>query len=223
MSALPISLATRPRGASVSAATAPLDLAAQVGASGWARLPAAVQRRFGVAHADTDYLGRMDLRCSRIGRLYARLSWLFGGPLTRINASAVPTLVRVSANGQGGVVWERRFQRDGGGRGLRVVRSTKEIGADGRLTERTDGGLGMSLDVFEEDGSLIFRSRHFQLVLGRLRMTVPALLTPGVCRVTHTDLGQGLFRFTLSMVHPLWGETFHQSGVFADPSCESAA
>jgi len=33
----------------------------------------------------------------------------------------------------------------------------------------------------------------------------------------HTDLGSGLFRFTLSMVHPLWGETFHQTGVFADP------
>jgi len=52
---------------------------------------------------------------------------------------------------------------------------------------------------------------------------VPAWLTPGVCRVTHTDLGQGFFRFTLSMVHPLWGETFHQTGVFADPDCESAA
>jgi hypothetical protein len=50
---------------------------------------------------------------------------------------------------------------------------------------------------------------------------VPAWLTPGVCRVTHTDLGHGFFRFTLAMVHPLWGETFHQSGVFADPACDS--
>ena len=42
-------------------------------------------------------------------------------------------------------------------------------------------------------------------------------LTPGTCRVTHTDLGDGLFRFDLDMVHPLWGHTFHQSGVFVDP------
>ena len=40
--------------------------------------------------------------------------------------------------------------------------------------------------------------------------------TPGTCRVSHRDLGDGRFRFTLSMVHPLWGRTFHQTGVFAD-------
>jgi hypothetical protein len=52
---------------------------------------------------------------------------------------------------------------------------------------------------------------------------VPALLTPGTGRVTHTDLGDGLFRFDLDMVHPLWGHTFHQSGVFADPVVEGGA
>jgi hypothetical protein len=200
----------------------PLDLRALVGAVAWARLPQAVQRRFGAAHADASYTGRMDLHCSRIGRLHAGLARLFGGPLTRMNASAVPTTVHVCGNGRGGVVWERCFHRngEGGARGARIVRSTKEIGADGGLQERTDGGLSMSLEVFEEAGSLVFRSRRFWLVLGRLRVSVPAWLTPGVCRVVHTDLGQGLFRFTLTMVHPLWGETFRQSGVFADP-CES--
>jgi len=201
---------------------ASLDLPALVGATGWARLPQAVQRRFGTAHVDTTYVGRMELRCSGIGHFYAWVARLFGGPLTRINANTVPTAVRVYDNGRGGVVWERRFHRDGESEhGAHMVRSTKEIGADGGLLERTDGGLSMSLDVFEEDGALVFRSRRFWLVLGRLRLPVPTLLTPGVCRVTHTDLGQGFFRFTLAMVHPLWGETFHQSGVFVDPHCES--
>jgi hypothetical protein len=36
--------------------------------------------------------------------------------------------------------------------------------------------------------------------------------------VVHTDLGAGRFRFTMSMVHSLWGETFYQSGVFSDPA-----
>jgi hypothetical protein len=201
---------------------APLDLPTLVGAAGWARLPQAVQRRFGTDHADATYIGRMDLHCSRIGRFHALLARFFGGPLTRTNAHSVPTTVRVYDNGRGGVVWERCFHRGAKG-GERVVRSTKEVGANGGLLERTDGGLSMALDVFEEDGALVFLSRRFQLVLGRLRVTVPALLTPGVCRVTHTDLGQGLFRFTLTMVHPLWGETFHQSGVFVDPPCESAS
>ncbi len=208
----------------VAPAACALDLPALVGAAGWSRLPAAVQRRFAVAHADVTYQGSMDLRCSVVGHVYAALARVLGSPLTHLNADAVPTTVRVSDNGHGGVVWERCFHAE---RKERTVRSTKEIGADGGLLERTDGGLSMSLDVFEEASALVFRSRRFWLVWGRLRLPVPALLTPGTCRVVHTDLGDlgdlgnsgiGLFRFTLSMVHPLWGETFYQSGVFADPS-----
>ncbi len=193
-----------------------LDLPALVGAAGWARLPAAVQHRFAVAHSDVTYEGLMNLRCSWVGHMYAALARVLGGPLTHLNTGAVPTTVRVSDNGHGGVIWERCFHTGAHGQD-RIVRSTKELGADGGLLERTDGGLSMALDVFEEEGALVFQSRSFWLVWGRLCIGIPALLTPGVCRVVHTDLGGGLFRFTLSMEHPLWGETFHQTGVFVDP------
>lgn len=194
-----------------------LDLADYVGAAGWARLPAAVRRRFGAGHPDVDYTGRMDLRCSRIGRVYALLSRAFGSPLTGLQAWGLAATVRVRGNGQGGVVWERVFGDATGAAGAATVRSTKEPGTGAQLTERTDGGLAMALDVFEEDGNLVFQSRRFFLALGRLRVPVPQWLSPGQCRVTHTDLGGGDFRFTLSMAHPLWGETFYQSGVFTDP------
>jgi hypothetical protein len=215
-------LTPRPHVAAAPTATpAPLDLAALVGAAGWARLPEAVQRRFAAAHADTVYRGHMDLACSRIGRVVAVLSAVFGGPLTGRNAQQVPTTVQVRGNGRGGVVWERRFQRDaddGHDAPERVVRSTKEIDTDGiTLRERTDGGLSMALRVFEEDGELVFESQRYFFALGRWRLPVPALLSPGVCRVSHRDLGAGRFRFTLAMTHPLWGQTFHQTGVFADP------
>lgn len=191
-----------------------LDLAGYVGAAGWARLPAAVRRRFGAGHPDVDYTGRMDLRCSSVGRVYAVLARAFGSPLTSLQARGLSTTVRVRGNGQGGVVWERVF---GEAASAATVRSTKEPGPGGQLTERTDGGLAMALDVFEEDGTLVFQSRRFFLALGPLRIPVPPWLSPGQCRVTHTDLGGGDFRFSLSMQHPLWGETFHQSGVFTDP------
>ena len=198
-----------------------LDLAALVGAAGWSRLPAAVRRRFGVDHGAATYVGRMELRCSPVGRVCALLSRLFGSPLSGVSSDAVPTSVRVFDDGSGGMVWERRFHTVGG-RAPHVVRSTKQVGTDGGLLERTDRGLSMALDVFEERGALVFESRRFTLILGRLRLNVPALLTPGTCRVSHTDLGDGLFRFDLDMVHPLWGHTFHQSGVFADPVVETA-
>lgn len=215
--------APRPCDAAPAHPAPALDLRAMVGAAAWARLPAAVQRRFGIGHADVAYEGQMDLRCSLVGHLYAALTLAWGGPLTHINTTALPATVRVSDNGCGGVVWERCFHTGTDSGAGRTVRSTKELGPDGRLLERTDGGLAMSLDVLEEDGALVFRSRRFWWVRGRLRIPVPALLTPGTCRVAHTDLGGGQFRFTLSMVHPWWGETFHQSGVFTDPCTEDAS
>ncbi|MBW8759444.1 MAG: DUF4166 domain-containing protein [Burkholderiales bacterium] len=200
----------------VLGAPRPLDLSALVGTAGWQRLPGAVRRRFGAGHGAATYVGRMTLRCSRAGRVFAALAGAFGSPLSAAMDDAVPTSVRVFDDGRGGMVWERSFHMHDGG-APRVVRSTKELDAGGRLVERTDGGLSMGLRVFEERGALVFESHRFFLVLGRLRLPVPALLTPGTCRVVHTDLGDGLFRFDLDMVHPLWGRTFHQSGVFADP------
>lgn len=192
-----------------------LDIASRVPAAGWSRLPAAVRRRFAAAGHDTCYDGHLDLDCSRVGRFFALFAGLLGGPLTASRCNAAPARVRVHDDGRGGVVWERRLRLPGGG--TRVVRSTKEAGPGATLVERTDGGLAMELDVFEEDGALVFRSRRYFLALGRRRIPVPALLTPGTCRVEHRDLGAGRFRFTLSMVHPLWGLTFHQTGVFRDP------
>jgi hypothetical protein len=195
---------------------APLNLRALLGEQAWLRLPGRVRQRFDAGHPDTVYQGRMmKLECSWVGRCFAVLSRIVGAPLTAMRAEAVPAVVRVSHDGKGGVIWERRFQAEGGEAAL--VRSTKEIGPDGLLFERTDGGLGMALAVFEHEGSLVFESRRYEVVFGRLRLVVPALLTPGVCRVTHTDLGAGRFRFTLTMDHPLWGRTFHQTGDFVDP------
>lgn len=218
MFAFPSTLFKTPSDA--ACATGALDLQALVGAAGWARLPAAVRRRFAAGHADVRYAGSMELHCSAAGWAYALLARVFGGPLPGVRRRGVATTVEVQADGRGGVVWTRCFHR-GDGRPGQVVRSTKALAADGTLLERTDGGLSMSLEVYEDDGALVFESRRFWLLLGAMRLPVPAWLTPGRCRVAHIDLGQGRFRFTLTMVHPLWGETFRQTGVFIDPSYES--
>jgi hypothetical protein len=198
-----------------------LDVAALVGPAGWSRLPTAVRRRFGAEHGEATYVGRMDLHCSPVGRMFSLFAKAFGSPLSGTRATAIATSVRVADDGRGGMVWARSLhtRHDGA---PHMVRSTKQLDAHGRLEERTDGGLTMGLRAFEESGALVFESHCFYLSLGRLRVRVPALLTPGTCRVVHTDLGGGLFRFDLDMVHPLWGRTFHQSGVFVDPLNDDA-
>ena len=189
---------------------AALDIAALLGPAAWGRLPAAVQRRFAAGHGAATYVGRMDLRCSRLGRLLAWLALPLRGPLVPHCLSDVPTEVQVCPDGEGGVIWARCM-------GQQTVQSVKRAHAEGGVLERTAGGLAMALDVFEEDGALVFQSRHYAWCLGRVYLRLPQWLSPGVCRVEHRDLGGGNFRFSLAMTHALWGETFHQNGVFADP------
>jgi hypothetical protein len=194
-------------------AAEPLDLAAMVG-PGWARLPAAVRRRFGAHAARVTYPGRMDLRCSPLGRLFAWFAWPLRGPLVPDCVRNVPASVDVYPDQAGGVVWSRRL-------GARTVRSTKLAHPGGQgVLERTVGGLAMALDVFEDAGALVFQSRHYAWCMGSVVLRLPDWLSPGQCRVEHRDLGAGRFRFTLTMTHPRWGVTFEQTGEFIDPVVE---
>lgn len=190
-----------------------LDLSALLGPAAWARLPAAVQRRFASGHADATYSGHLDLRCSRWGRWMAIAARVCGAPLCGVQAQGLSARVHVRRNALGGVVWTRELPYP-----AHLVQSTKELDESGSLVERTDGGLAMHLRVFEADGALVFQSERYAWRGRHWRMRWPTWLSPGTCRVVHTDLGGGRFRFTLSMVHPWLGETFHQTGVFEDPS-----
>ena len=192
------------------------DLQAHVGPAGWARLAPAVRQRFGPgyepggARART-YRGVMDVQRSPIGWAFAMAGRLLGRPLPCRAGLAVPTTVRVEPHGAG-VRWERTLRFPAG---AERVASSKETGRDGRLVEST-GRLLMELDVSEQAGALLFRSRRYLLRLGQWRLPIPALLTPGACEVRHTDAGPGRFRFTLTATHPAWGVTFRQDGFFTD-------
>ena len=198
---------TAPEGQAAHAAHAALDL---VPSDQWNALSPAIRHRFACGHADVSYVGDMELRTSLIGRVFGMAASLLGSPLAASRKHAVEATVNVRNDGAGGVVWERIL-------GNQSVRSTKRLGPDGGLEECTSGGLSMHLDVRVEDGALVFASRGYFLLIGALRIPVPAWLTPGTCRVEHRDVAPGQFRFTMDMHHPLWGHTFHQSGVFNDP------
>ena len=74
----------------------------------------------------------------------------------------------------------------------------------------------MALRIVVADRSLLFGSAGYFLQLWRLRVPLPAFLTPGVLTVTHTDLGSGEFQFTLEIVHPRFGQLVRQSAVFRE-------
>jgi hypothetical protein len=195
---------------------------ALVGAAGWASLPAAVRARFDAAAHRTPrvFPGAMDLRMNALGWLFAQACRLIGTPIAPWSGRAVPTEVEVGAEPGGAIRWARTYGF--AGRGPLTVASFKLAAPDGSLLEVTRGGLGMRLAVAAEDGALVFRSTGYVWRLGRWLLPVPALLTPGRAVVVHRDLGGGAFRFTLSFVHPLAGETIVNAGDFHDPAPEEA-
>ncbi|ATQ44319.1 DUF4166 domain-containing protein [Caulobacter mirabilis] len=193
------------------------DFKRMLGADAWARLPAAVRRRFG-AHAAAQeivYRGRMRVEATLAGRLFAQICRLIGTPLAPWTGDDVPVDVDVHQDRRGGLTWARTYHF--AGRRPILVSSTKLMDARGDLLEVVRGGLGMALDVIEADGALHFHSRFYFIEAMGLRLRIPDLATPGRAHVVHEDLGGGAFRFTLAFNHPWLGRTLHQDGVFHDP------
>jgi hypothetical protein len=193
-----------------------------LGTEAWNRLPAAVRERFADTTEAVSYAGAFEIvRASTLGRMVAWLGALFGTPVAPRVGNHVEARVRVRPQGPG-VAWDREYRWADGARHL--VRSTKVVDEHGKLIEKLPARLCMPLHTYEDGGVLHFVSRgyYFDFRFGDaalgMRLWLPPLLSPGVTHVEHIDLGHGWFRFTMTVMHPLFGEVFFQTGRFA--ACE---
>ncbi|HWE44471.1 MAG TPA: DUF4166 domain-containing protein [Caulobacteraceae bacterium] len=196
----------------------PVDFRALVGRAAWFQLPAPVRARFergAHAHDPVFYPGVMEVRASLVGQLIAEVCRLIGTPLATGVGEEVPVNVEVRETPDGRVEWLRtyHFKR----RAPVEVGSCKRMSADGELLEVVRGGLGMRLALTVEDHALHFRSARYFFETPAGRAPIPLWLTPGRAHVVHAHVADDVFHFTLSFVHPLFGETFFQTGLFRDP------
>lgn len=192
---------------------------ALVGEEAWRKLPLAVQKRFSKRLSEAQvaiYPGIIEeVRFSRAGWLLAQLCRLIGAPLPLHRDCGVPATVSVSEDGaSSGQCWTRIYGRK---RGFpHVIHSAKRFAGKSGLEEYLGCGIGMALKVSAIEDGLEFRSDHYFLDIGRIRLRLPHWIGPGRTLVRHRDLGAGRFEFSLSLVHPLFGELVYQSGVFRD-------
>src|SRR6185503_10114553 len=177
-----------------------------LGERAWQRLPQTVRVRFGEPVLAVDYVGEFEtVRASLLGRLLAWVCQLIGTPVVPRTGRAIPAVVRVGPT-ERGVAWNREYRWPDSSRCL--VRSIKVIHADGTLVEELPARLCMPLDVFERTGTLHFVSRGYYFDFGRIKVPLPAWLSPGSTHVEHIDEPAGWFRFTMTVTHPLFGELF---------------
>ncbi|MEO8317062.1 MAG: DUF4166 domain-containing protein [Bradyrhizobium sp.] len=185
----------------------------------WGRLPLAIWRRFSKRFADGEtvvYVGEVEeASSSRAGWWLAQLARAIGGPLPTGTETRVPMVVTVTEDAaSGGQIWTRICARS---RGFpQVIHSAKRFAGPTGLEEYVGCGVSMALHISVEHEALVFRSAGYALQIGWLRLSLPERLTPGALTVTHSDLGDGLFRFTLDIVHPRFGRLIRQSAVFRE-------
>jgi len=206
-----------------------LRFRALMSADDWASLPSAVRRRFSkrLAGGQTAvFVGEIvESWMSLGGWCLAQAARLIGGPLPltrdpplgRRHAASihVPSVVTVTEElGGAGQIWTRLYARR---RGFpQVIHSCKRFAGPTGLEEHVGRGVGMALTVYARDGALVFRSdRYFIDLLGR-RFALPRWLTPGTLYVTHAELPDRKFSFTLQIFHPRWGLLIRQMAIFRE-------
>jgi hypothetical protein len=192
---------------------------ALLSADDWDALPLPVRRRFSKRLAGGKtivYAGRVrETRMSRAGWWLAQALRVIGAPLPLTTDCDVPAVVTVTEEvATGGQTWTRLYARRTGF--PQIIHSAKRFAGPTGLEEYVGRGVGMALTVHVMGGALIFLSAsYFIQLLGR-RITVPAWLAPGVLTVTHGELRDGAFSFTLDLVHPRLGTLIRQTGTFQE-------
>ena len=185
----------------------------------WASLPLAIRRRFSKRLAGgqtTVYAGEiLDSWLSRAGWWLAQAARLIGGPLPLTCNAHVPSVVTVTEDlATGGQVWTRLYARRKGF--PQVIHSAKRFAGPTGLEEYVGCGVGMALTVYARDGALIFRSENYFLQLFGRRFVLPAWLCPGTLYVTHAEVPDGKFSFTLQIFHPRFGLLVRQMAMFRE-------
>jgi hypothetical protein len=185
----------------------------------WGSLPLAIRRRFSkrLALGDTVvYAGEvLETWMSRKGWWLAQAARLIGGPLPLWRSVHVPAVVTVTEDRAcGGQIWTRLYGRRSGF--PQVIHSSKRFAGPTGLEEHVGAGVGMTLTVYAREGALIFRSRDYFIDLPRYRLTLPGWLRPGTLYVTHAELPDGRFSFTLQLIHPRFGLLMRQMAMFRE-------
>ena len=187
-----------------------------LGNESWLRLKPEIRQRFsrkfkeGESHV---YTGKMEVRFSFFGWLFAQVCRVIGKPLATKRGDKVPVTVTLSYDRKTqGTQWKRDyFFTDV----PEVITSAKAVNAIGGLEEHVGYGFSMCLDLYVVNGNLEFHSHDYYWTRKNFRIRLPSLLTPGRIVVKHEQIEGEVFRFSLEVNHPILGQTIYQSGLFS--------
>lgn len=190
-----------------------------LGDSAWQRLPRPVRQRFDRILAPGEsaaFIGEVSCTSmTTVGWLWSQIARLMGAPLPLKRLSRTPAAVFVTEDAAPDTqLWTRIYHEPG--KLPQVIRSMKRFAGPTGLEECVSAGVGMMLTLSVEHRCLVFRSEEYFWRVGRLRLRIPHLLTPGRIEVLHREERAGQFSFTLNVDHPWFGRIIQQVAFFRD-------
>lgn len=191
----------------------------QIGAD-WEKVDKRIQIRF---DADPNpgkpiyYKGTMKLlKRSWFGWILAKMTFFTDGAFCAWNGIDIPAEIEVyKEEGCDDICKVRRYYFPNKKKPYIFI-SRMHLNAKGDLLEFVGAGFGMIVKVKEKDGALFFTNGSYFLQIGSIRLTIPALLSPGKVILTHTNIGANQFRIEIDITHPIFGQVFYQDGIFED-------
>lgn len=185
----------------------------------WRILPPSIQRRFmkyTPPRKVVIYQGRLqETRISIAGLILAKLAILLGSPLPLDDGARGPATVIVREAKQfNGQFWTRIYPTRKNK--PQVIQSIKRFGGATGLDEMLSPHVGVALTVKAKKDRILFISDHYFLQFAQWKISIPSWLTPGKMTVTHKETNPRRFRFTLELIHPLFGELIYQTAIFEE-------
>ena len=190
-----------------------------LGVRAWQQLPFAIRKRFSKrleAGQTATYTGTIDqVTISKGGWLLAQALRVIGAPLPLHDETGIAAVVTVTEDGKtGGQIWSRLYAS----RNYfpQIIQSSKRFSGPTGLEEYIGYGITMALKAQTTATAIIFESAGYYVQIGKWRLALPNFMTPGQVTVTHEEVTSDIFRFSLQLVHPVFGPLIKQSGVFQE-------
>lgn len=186
----------------------------------WNKLHLDIQHRFArnpLPGKPLRYTGELDeLSCSRFGILLGYLTRpLIKGALMPYNDADFPVDIMVYSRPDDPAIYKQRIYRLHGRKPVQFTSFMRES-SKGEVLEYVGMGLGMKLLLSVRDGNLFFESDGYFWEVFGLRIPMPDLLTPGKTFLCHRNNHALQFDIRIDIVHPWFGKTFTQAGVFRE-------
>ena len=186
----------------------------------WTRLHPDIQHRFfhnPLPGKPLLYTGNLtELSSSRFGKLLGYLTMpMIKGALIPFDDANFPVDIAVYAKPDCPFIFKQRLYKLNGRKPIQFTSYMRES-SKGEVLEYVGMGLGMKLLLSVRDGNLHFESDGYFWDIFGVLSPLPAFLTPGKTYLCHRNNHATQFDIRIEIVHPIFGKSFTQAGVFRE-------